>query len=97
MPEQETDGEKARYKAGGPPSNTKLAQRTARIETEVAHVSETVERIEDKLDEDTEEIEESLATTQKKTARMWAIYQFGKYALPTGGTVLAAVAAIGAI
>jgi len=80
-----------------PPSNHELAQRTARIEEQVNHVAETVDRIENSLDddladvaEDVEEVEKQIEGLQPEHTRMWLVYQAAKWSIAggSGGGIL---------
>lgn len=81
----------------GVPSNSKLAERTARIEAQVDHVAQTVDRIEEAVDEDTNEIEALAENNAKKIRPMWFAYLLIKWGLPAGATVVGTGAALGMV
>lgn len=78
----------------GAPSNSELAERTARIEANVEHVAETVDRIEETVTEDLEETTEQVEAVDEKVATMWPVYRFGRWVLPIGVGVAGALASL---
>jgi len=72
------DGERA----PGAPSNSELAERTARLEQKIDHISNAVERIEDSLAEEHEELAKQVAQNEKRVNRFWSIYRFFLYMVP---------------
>jgi hypothetical protein len=80
------DGDRRRR---GAPSNAELAERTARLEQKIDHISDSVDRIEGKLIEEHEELTERVDDTERKADRFWTIYRFILYLIPlvlgTGG------------
>lgn len=81
----------------GAPSNTELAERTARIEEQVEHVADTVDRIEERLDDDLAEQMDVVETNRKRTESMWTAYRIARWTLPTGATVAGALVALGVV
>lgn len=75
----------------GAPSNSELAERTARIEEKVDHISEAVDRIEDDLVEKHDELAEDVEENEKRVNEFWTIYRFLLYTIPllvgSGGLV----------
>lgn len=71
----------------GAPSNSKLAERTARIEEQVGHVAETVERIEERVVDEQDELEERVEETEEKVGTVYTYHQAIKYGLPILGGV----------
>jgi hypothetical protein len=66
------------------PSNVELAERTARIEEQVGHVSETVDRIETNLNEQHEDLVEDVEENQVRVSRLWTYYRLGRWIIPIG-------------
>lgn len=66
----------------GPPSNSKLAERTARIEENVQHVAETVERIETTVTDEQEQLAAEVEENRKKIKPVHTAYRVGKWAAP---------------
>lgn len=81
----------------GAPTNAELAERMARVEQDVSHVSETVDRIEERVTDDHDDLAEQVEENTERTASLWAAYRLGKWGLPVVGTLLGAAAAAGAI
>lgn len=80
------------------PSNSELAERTARIEENVRHVAETVDRIEESLVDEQKEIAEQVDDNSQKVATVYTYHQVVKYGLPVLGAVgsfLGGVAVLG--
>lgn len=84
--------------SSGAPSNSALAERTARIEENVQHVAETVERIEESVTEGQEDLAmkvesntRALAETDEKVTTLFKIYAFLRWAIPVGATVAGAL------
>lgn len=75
----------------GAPSNAELAERTARIEEKVDHISNAVDRIEGDLVEKQDELAEDIEENETRVNRFWAIYRFALYTIPivvgSGGAV----------
>jgi t-SNARE complex subunit (syntaxin) len=64
------------------PTNHQLAQRTQRIETQVKHVSETVDRIENNIEDNQEEIVEKVEANSEKVEEIWTVYRFSRWVVP---------------
>ena len=71
----------------GAPSNVELAERTARIEEHVEHVSETVERIETNLNDQHEDLVEDVEENGFRVGRLWMYYRVGRWIIPIGVAV----------
>lgn len=82
------------------PTNVQLAERTARIEENLEHVGDTVDRIESRLDEQHEELVDDVEGNQDKIDQMWPAYRVGKYLIPLGiavGGTLGALSSAGLV
>lgn len=77
----------------GPPSNSELTQRITRVEEKIDHQSETLDRIEQQLSDDHQDLTERLERMEPRHKRLWHTYQAGKWliAVGSGGGVLAAL------
>lgn len=75
----------------GAPSNSELAERTARIEANVEHVAETVDRIDDKLDAEMADVQDDVDDIKPEHKRLWLTYQAAKWGagIASGGGVIA--------
>jgi len=79
------------------PSNAELAQRTARIEEQVDHVADTVDRIETRVTDEQDELAEAVEENGEKVGTLWTCYRLGRWAIPVAGTFMGGLAAIGAL
>ena len=79
----------------GVASNAELSERMARVESNVEHVVDTVDRIEASVTAEQDDLAERVEDNSEKVAPVYLAYRFGKYGIPTAGTVLAALAALG--
>lgn len=77
----------------GVPSNTELAQRTARIEEKIDHQSEQIEDLAETLEDDLEQQRQRIEEIQPQHQRLWITYQGARWilAIGSGGGVLALV------
>ena len=91
MSRSESDSRERFRGVRGAPSNTELAERTARLEEKIDHMNDSVERIEDALLEEHEELGEKVDTNEKRVNKFWTIYRFLLFAIPliigSGGLV----------
>lgn len=87
-PERQTQGQ-------GSPSNSELHARLTGLEENVGHVVETVDRIEARMEADHEDLAERVEMNERKVRPVHTAFQVCKYGLPTAGTVVAALAAVG--
>lgn len=78
----------------GAPSNSELAERTARIEEQVDHVADTVDRIETTISDDLEETEEQVEANAERVASMWTAYRLARWGIPVAGTLVGALAGL---
>lgn len=78
----------------GAESNAELAQRLARVEEQINHQSEVLDRIEQRVDEDHDQLESRVDKIQPQHAQVWMLYQGSKWALAlsSGGGLLALAA-----
>ena len=74
----------------GPPSNSELGERVARLEEKIDYISEAVDEVATNLSDEREELEEQVEENTRRVSRWWVVYQIIKYGLP----VLAAAAPI---
>lgn len=79
----------------GVPSNHELAQRTARIEEQVGHVRESVDRIEESVTTGQSDLADQIEDNTRKTTRLWQVYQLGKWVVPAAATVAGTAATLG--
>lgn len=82
------------------PSNVELSDRTIRMEQELGEVSETVQRIENRLTDDYEELEETVEEHDEKVETLWTYHQVFRFALPllgALGSLIAGLVALGII
>lgn len=66
------------------PSNAELAERTARIEEQVGHVSDTVDRIETNLNEQHDDLVDDVEQNSVRVGRLWTYYRLGRWIIPIG-------------
>lgn len=89
MSRDETDTRSDGGHAAGAPSNAELAERTARLEQKIDHISDAVNRIENSLAKEHDELAEQVAQNERRVNRFWSIYRFFLYMMPlvlgTGG------------
>lgn len=75
----------------GVPSKSELGERVARVEEQVDHIAETVDRIEDDITGNQADLAETVEKNEHRARRFWTIYRFFIYALPlvvgTGGVL----------
>lgn len=71
--------------AQGAPSNSELAERTARIEQEVHHVAETVERIEERVVDEQDDLEARVEENEEKVATVYVYHKAVRYGVPILG------------
>lgn len=76
------------------PSNAKLAERTARIEEQLGHVGETVDRIENRLDEQHSDLVDDVEDNGQKVTKMWSIYRAGRWIVPIGVGAAGSIVAV---
>lgn len=78
-------------RASGAPSNAELSERLARVEEKQDYVAERVDEIGDTLDGELATVEDNLATVEERNARLWILYQGGKWITVTvsGSSMLA--------
>lgn len=76
------------------PSNSELAERTVRIEEQMDHVVETVDRIDERITDEQEEIEEIVEDNAEKVGTMWAAYRFTRWFVPVAGSIAAGLGAL---
>ena len=76
------------------PSNSELAQRTARIEEQVDHVRETVDRIEARLQDQHDEIIGEVQENSDEIEKFNTAYKAAKWLIPTGIALGAATGAL---
>lgn len=92
-----TEGEPSDTPGSGVPSNSQLAERTARVEAKIDAQADTLDRIETAITSDQAEIAEQVEQNDERITPIYAAYRFSKYALPVAGTILGAVAATGLV
>lgn len=63
----------------GPPSNSQLTERLARVEEKQDHVVAQIDRVAESLDEDLAEIETSVEAIEPRHERLWHTYQAIKW------------------
>jgi hypothetical protein len=68
--------------AGGAPSNAELAERTARLEQKIDHITGAVDRIENTLENEHDSLAEQVSQNTQRVNRFWSIYRFCLYMLP---------------
>jgi hypothetical protein len=78
-------------RADDAPSKVELAERTARIEEQVEHVSETVDRIETNLTEQHEDLVEDVEQNATRVSRLWTYYRIGRWIIPIGVAIAGTV------
>lgn len=73
------------------PSKLELAERTVRLEEKIDHISGTVNRIEDSLMDEHEELAEQVRQNERRVDKFWTIYRFMLFVVPllvgSGGLV----------
>jgi tetrahydromethanopterin S-methyltransferase subunit G len=82
------------------PSNSELAERTARIEANVEHVAKTVDRIEEQVATDHDELGERIEENSEKVETVYTYHQAIRYGLPllgAAGSFLGGFVALGVI
>lgn len=90
---QHDSRERRPYRNGSPPSNTELAERTARIEEQIDHVADVVDDLDEKLDGELDDVTETQETLKTRQERLWTGYRLARWAVG-GGSVSAALFAL---
>lgn len=74
------------------PTNPELAERVVRVEEQMDHVVETVDRIDDRLTDQQDDLEEAVASNSRDTTMLKSKYRLAKWIV---GTVIAFLAMTG--
>lgn len=78
------------------PSNVELAERLARVEEQVDHVAEGVESIEEKLDDQMEEVKGRAEENAETVGKVRTAATVVKWGVPATAAVLSAIAGLAA-
>lgn len=70
--------------ASGVQSNAELSERLGRVEEQIEHQSDVLERIETRLDEDTDQLAQRVEGIEPQHRRLWFTYQGAKWLLVLG-------------
>lgn len=73
------------------PSNPELAERMIRVEEQIDHVVETVDRIDDRLTEEHSDLEEEVASNTEDTAELKSSHRLLKWGIATGIALMGVV------
>ncbi|APW99412.1 hypothetical protein CHINAEXTREME_17265 [Halobiforma lacisalsi AJ5] len=102
--DDERDGVPIRTRSGtidDVPSNPELDQRMTRVEEQMDHVVETVDRIDSRLTEQQNELEEAVASNTEDTTMLKSKYRLAKWTIGTaiaflgmGGTIVGVVVTV---
>lgn len=96
----ENDGPPFKTRSSDPdhvPSNPELAERVVRVEEQMDHVVETVDRIENRLTEQHSNLEDAVANNTEDTAKLKSKYRLVKWVVGTTIALLGTIGTIGGV